>query len=240
LHEDRQRRTPTYLKPRDCGDPSLAGEHNRYDTKNRTPTSPATQQRIIQSLGKMLPHVDALIVMDQVEEAECGVVTTAVRSFLAEAAQSHPRVVVWADSRRRIREFRHVIIKPNQFEAAGIEDPRLGDEVDLAELESVLPKLRATTGAPVFVTRGAAGMAVFDKELTIVRGVRVEGPLDPTGAGDSATAGTVLALTAGASLPEAALVGNLVASITVQQLATTGTAQPEQLLPRLAMWQEQQ
>jgi hypothetical protein len=35
------------------------------------------------------------------------------------------------------------------------------------------------------------------------------------------------------------LVGNLVASITVQQLATTGTAKPEQLLPRLAMWQAQ-
>ena len=47
------------------------------------------------------------------------------------------------------------------------------------------------------------------------------------------------ALAAGATLPEAALVGNLVASITVQQLATTGTARPEELLPRLAMWQGQ-
>ncbi|MGO8745405.1 MAG: hypothetical protein ACLQNE_05395 [Thermoguttaceae bacterium] len=50
----------------------------------------------------------------------------------------------------------------------------------------------------------------------------------------------MLALSAGATLPEAALLGNLVASITVQQLATTGTARPEQLLPRLALWQSQQ
>jgi ABC-type oligopeptide transport system substrate-binding subunit len=63
--------------------------------------------------------------------------------------------------------------------------------------------------------------------------------VDPTGAGDSATAGTVLALVAGATLPEAALVGNLVASITVQQLATTGTARPDDLLPRLALWRQQ-
>ena len=39
---------------------------------------------------------------------------------------------------------------------------------------------------------------------------------------------------------EAAIVGNLVASITVQQLATTGTASPAQLLERHAIWQEQQ
>ena len=79
-------------------------------------------------------------------------------------------------------------------------------------------------------------MVVSDPEMMLVPGVRVEGPTDPTGAGDSATAGAVLALAAGAELPEAALIGNLVASITVQQLATTGTARPNQLPPRLEMW----
>lgn len=41
----------------------------------------------------------------------------------------------------------------------------------------------------------------------------------------------VLSLISGATMPEAALIGNLVASITVQQLATTGVARPEELLP---------
>jgi sugar/nucleoside kinase (ribokinase family) len=79
-------------------------------------------------------------------------------------------------------------------------------------------------------------MLVSDPVPTLVPGVRVEGPIDPTGAGDSATAGTVLALATGATLPEAAVVGNLVASITVQQLATTGVARPEELSARLALW----
>lgn len=79
-------------------------------------------------------------------------------------------------------------------------------------------------------------MIVSDPELSLVPGVLVEGPTDPTGAGDSATAGAVLALAAGASCAEAALVGNLVASITVEQLATTGTASRPQLPPRLSMW----
>ena len=38
---------------------------------------------------------------------------------------------------------------------------------------------------------------------------------------------------------EAAVSGNLVASITVQQLATTGNARPDELGPRLALWHKQ-
>ncbi|HOX33340.1 MAG TPA: PfkB family carbohydrate kinase, partial [Spirochaetales bacterium] len=72
-----------------------------------------------------------------------------------------------------------------------------------------------------------------------VPAIRVEGPVDPTGAGDSFTAGALLALAAGASPLEAALVGNLVASITVRRLGETGTARPEELFGALALWKEQ-
>jgi sugar/nucleoside kinase (ribokinase family) len=79
-------------------------------------------------------------------------------------------------------------------------------------------------------------MLVSDPVWTMVPAVPVSGDIDPTGAGDSATAGAVMALCAGASLPEAALVGNLVASITVQQIGTTGVARPEQLPDTLRAW----
>jgi bifunctional ADP-heptose synthase (sugar kinase/adenylyltransferase) len=239
LHRDPGRRTPTYLKPRNAGDPSLAGEHSRYDTKNRLPTPPGLAGRIVDSIDRLLPGLDALVVMDQVEEDDCGAATAAVREAVADRARRFPRVVFWADSRRRIRLYRNVIIKPNQFEAVGRDSPGLDEEVGLADLERAVMDLRRTTGAPVCATRGAKGMAVSDPAWTVVPGVRVEGPTDPTGAGDSATAGAVLALCAGATLPEAALVGNLVASITVQQLATTGVARPEELPPRLALWRRQ-
>ena len=236
---DPRRNTPTYLKPRDKDDPSLAGEHNRYDTKNHDVTPNDVQARIIRSLDALLPNVDAVIAMDQVEEAECGAVTEAVVTALASRAKQFGDVVFWADSRRRIRQFRNVIIKPNQFEAIGLENAPPDGKVDLGELEVAVRRLRDATGAPVVTTRGQEGMLTSDPEFTLVPGVLVEGPIDPTGAGDSATAGAVLALAAGASLPEAALVGNLVASITVQQLAVTGTARPEELLPRLQLWAEQ-
>jgi sugar/nucleoside kinase (ribokinase family) len=41
-------------------------------------------------------------------------------------------------------------------------------------------------------------------------------------------------LASGTSLEEAAAFGNLVASITIQQIGTTGTASPEQVRKRLA------
>ena len=239
LHADPTRRTPTYLKPRDRSDPSLAGEHSRYDTKNRDVTPGTLQEKIVASVEALLSSVDAVIAMDQVEEPDCGVVTSRVVEVLANLSPRHPRVIFWADSRRRIRHFRRVIVKPNQFEALGWESPPPDAKVDPAELAVAIRRLREQVAAPVFATCGPGGMVVSDPEPTRVAGVRVEGPIDPTGAGDSATAGVVLALAAGASLAEAALVGNLVASITVQQLATTGTARPEQLPPQLELWRKQ-
>ena len=73
-----------------------------------------------------------------------------------------------------------------------------------------------------------------------VPAIRLDGPIDTTGAGDSFNAGAVLALSAGASFDEAALVANLVASITIEHLGATGIARPDQLPDRLQLWHQQQ
>lgn len=231
--------TPTYLKPRDLGVPGLVGEHSRYDTKNRRPTPRTIVAQLAAALAHVLPNVDAVIIMDQVELPDCGVVTAALRDILAEHAQRHPDVLFWADSRRHIRQFRRIVIKPNQFEAVGRTNPLPGDEVSLTDLRAAITRLTQDTQAPVFITCGEKGMLVSAPEIQLVPGLHVKGPIDPTGAGDSATAGAVLALSSGATPPEAALIGNLVASITVQQLGTTGTASPAQLHEALAAWREQ-
>jgi sugar/nucleoside kinase (ribokinase family) len=74
---------------------------------------------------------------------------------------------------------------------------------------------------------------VHDREgRTHVPGVHVEGPIDIVGAGDSTMAGIVSALCCGATYTEAARLGTLVASITIQQIGTTGTATRTQVLER--------
>ncbi len=241
LHTAADRMTPTYLKPRNLRDASLAGEHDRYDTKNRTETPAAYAERVIESVDAILPQVDALMIMDQVEERNQGSITDTVRKAICQQASNlKSKVIFWADSRRRICEYRHVMIKPNEFETLGRELWLPGETVELETLQPVVEQLRAEVKAPIFVTRGSLGMSVTDPEWTLVPGVQVEGEIDATGAGDSASAGAVAALCAGATLAEAGLVANLVASLTIEQLATTGVARPEQLPGRLALWQEQQ
>jgi len=97
----------------------------------------------------------------------------------------------------------------------------------------------ARTQRPVFCTRGEAGILVGVPAPTFrtisVPAYPVTGPIDIVGAGDSTSAGIVCALATGAGLEEAAAFGNLVASITIQQIGTTGTASPEQVRQR---WRE--
>ncbi len=231
--------TPTYLKPRNIHDASLAGEHERYDTKNRQPAPARLLELVLAEFDRVVSDVDAVVILDQVVEDDCGVITARMRDALAERARRHHHVLFWADSRKHIRRFQNIAIKPNQFEAVDHANPLPNERIDLERLKSVLPALRAATNAPVCVTLGERGIMVSDPQPTFVPAVKVAGPIDPTGAGDSVTAGAVIALTSGATMPEAALIGNLVASITVQQLATTGVARPNELPPRLEMWRQQ-
>ena len=60
----------------------------------------------------------------------------------------------------------------------------------------------------------------------------IPGPIDVVGAGDSVMASLTAALCAGASLREAALIGNVTASLTVQQIGMTGTATRDEVLER--------
>lgn len=228
--------TPTYLKPRDLGVAGLQGEHSRYDTKNRKPLPESIAQKLAAKLQALIADLDALVIMDQVDAADCGVVSAKFREMLNSLVERHPKVIFWADSRRFIRHYRRMIIKPNQFEAVGRENPLPGDEIAFPELKAAMRRLRAETQATVFITCAERGILVSDPEPTLVPGVAVPGPLDPTGAGDSATAGAVLTLASGGTPAEAALVANLVASITVQQLGTTGTASPAQVAERLGVW----
>jgi sugar/nucleoside kinase (ribokinase family) len=233
------RRTPIYLKPRDITRLDLTGEHDRYDIKNRTPTPPETRRRILESVDALLPTLDALLCMEQAEDEDAGVLTRDIIAALSERARRFPKVVFWADSRRRIASYKNMNVKMNQFEAIGRYDPLPGEEVDPALLERTIPGLRRSFGAPVFVTVAERGMYVSDPRPARVPGVHLQGPLDPTGAGDSASAGCVLALAAGGSPAEAALLGNLVASVTVRKLGVTGTASRDEVAASFELWREQ-
>ena len=92
--------------------------------------------------------------------------------------------------------------------------------------------------APVLLTRSEAGIALAEPGVAGVKNIPaypVTGRIDPCGAGDSCGAAIACAMATGCSLEDAAAFGNLIASITVQQLGVTGTAPPERVRSR---WKE--
>ncbi len=232
------RRTPTYTKPMLAKD-----ELNRLDIKNRTPTPDAIQEHLIELLDEAWPQLDALLVLDQVSEEDCGVVTKRVREHLAKIAGDDPTKFVMADSRERIGLFRNVCVKPNQNEIdEAISDVEY-DHVLVMERAACL-KLVAKINRVVFATRGELGILVarsghagpvLGSPFTEVPAYPVSGPIDICGAGDSCSAGIASAMVSGLSHEQAAAFGNLVASITIQQIGVTGTATPDQVRAR---WRE--
>lgn len=227
-----ERFTPTYIKPVDMNIDSNK-EYNRIDIKNRTPTPGWVEDLIIERLLKLSDKVDAIIVTDQVTEKDCGTVTGRVRKTLSGLGRTRSDLIIYADSRAFIYFFNDILVKCNNHELlkAFNHDPDKEPEEDLVCKYGVMLSLK--NNRPVFVTLGNKGQIVFQGEkVTEIPAVPAEGPFDICGAGDAATAGIISALCCGAGCCDAALLGNIVASITIQQLGTTGTASPEQVLTR--------
>jgi bifunctional ADP-heptose synthase (sugar kinase/adenylyltransferase) len=226
------RRTPTYTKPMLAETGRPPRELNRLDIKNRSPLPASAEETITAALGEVWPQVDALLVLDQVSEEDCGVVTRRVRERLTELGAASPDKLILADSRERIGLFRSVWTKPNFAECR-----RAVDGPD--NRKACATELARRTQRPVFCTLGDCGILVAESResphwVVAVPGYPVTGPIDVVGAGDSTSAGIACALASGATLEEAAAFGNLVASITVQQIGTTGTATPKQVRQRWA------
>jgi bifunctional ADP-heptose synthase (sugar kinase/adenylyltransferase) len=239
LMYSQDRRTPTYVKPLLHEKGKAPRELNRFDIKNRQPMHHMIDAQISSKLVDIWPRIDALVVLDQVSEADCGVITTRTRDTLALMVARGPDKFVLADSRDRIGLFRGVSLKPNRQEAlraAGFDTEHSADV-----LEHAAAQLARRAGRCVFCTDGARGILIASPQGDENRGrsripaYPVSSPIDIVGAGDSTSAAIVCAMAAGAGAEAAAAFGNLVASITIQQLGTTGIATPEQVRQR---WRE--
>ena len=217
--------TPTYLKPVLRQGNTRGRELNRFDTKNRIPLSVEIENEMIARLQGLFRSTVGVVIVDQVSESNCGVITDRVRRVLSELARAHSATILLADSRERIGEFRDVMLKSNAREAMLA--------TGLIDVAAAGRELCRRTHRPVIVTHGDRGLYLFELEgEQHIPAIPVAGPIDVVGAGDSVTAGLVAAHCAGGTLAEAALVGNLAASLTIQQLGVTGTPTRKQIISR--------
>jgi rfaE bifunctional protein kinase chain/domain len=232
--QTRARRTFTYCKPLVLTPGKPPVELNRLDSKNWSPAPRAVQEQLARSIRRLAARVDAMIVLDQVDVPETGVVTRRVRQTLGAVNRANSRLPILADSRQGLRHFPPLIFKMNAAELAAFRKSRR--KPTLAQAKVFAADLARRNRQPVFVTLAEQGILAASPAGEVVHApsLPVRGPIDIVGAGDAVTANLATALAAGASLQEAIELASAAASVVIHQLGTTGTASVRQIRQLLA------
>ena len=228
--ETDQRRTFTYCKPLIVESGKGPRELNRLDSKNWSPTPNSVQSQIRAGLEAVASQVDAIIIMDQVDVAETGVVSNDILKAIRQIANEHRDLLIIADSRRSLRDYPPAVaFKMNRTELSALTGMR--GNLPIADVQGAAAKLARVNDRPVFVTLSEQGIVGADSQGNTehVVALPLRGEIDIVGAGDAVTANLGASLASGASVREAIEFANAAASIVIHQLGTTGTASVPQL-----------
>ncbi|MDR3620700.1 MAG: PfkB family carbohydrate kinase [Paludisphaera borealis] len=218
------RRTFTYCKPLVVEPGKTPVELNRLDSKNWTPTPATIEARLAESLRAVAERVDAVIVLEQVDAAETGVVTRGFLEALRAVAEANPKLPILADSRRGLGAWPSVDFKMNAAELSALLGRAAVSAIE--DVKRAAVELADRNGRPVFITLAERGIvaATPGEPAEHAPALPVRGPIDVVGAGDSVTANLAAALAAGGSIREAVELAVIASSIVVHQLGTTGVA----------------
>jgi len=224
-----ERRTFTYCKPivLDPGHPPR--ELNRLDSKNWSPTPAAVQKALRQSLQCIAGTTDAIILMDQVDLADTGVVTTDLLATVQSEAALRPSLLMIGDSRRSLGDWPRVCFKMNSSELFALTGCPQTNPLD--KVKALAAELALSHGRPIFITLAEKGIIGADASGAVshVPAHSVRGEIDIVGAGDAVMANLTASLAAGATVLEALEMAMAAASVVIHQLGTTGTASVEQI-----------
>jgi rfaE bifunctional protein kinase chain/domain len=228
--ETDQRHTFTYSKPLVLEPGQAPKELNRLDIKNWSPTPSSISKKICEGIHAIADRVDAMIVMDQVDIAETGVITREVLACLGELQSAKPTLPVIADSRRSLKTYPNLTFKMNADELSqwiGATEALSPEDVGI-QAQALVNK----TNLPVFVSMADQGIVSASPGAPHIHepSLPVRGPIDIVGAGDSVTANLCAALASGATPQEAMHLAMRAASCVIHQLGTTGTATRKDLL----------
>jgi D-beta-D-heptose 7-phosphate kinase/D-beta-D-heptose 1-phosphate adenosyltransferase len=214
-------RRPTTIKTR------IIARHQmivRADREHPAPVNGEIESRIISAARAAIESADALVVSDY----DKGVVTPRILAELLPLA--YGRVPVLIDPKvRNFDSYRPAtLVTPNHHEALRLTNT---DEDSDNGLRTAAELIRKRLGCDaVLITRGDRGMMLLEGNgdpvyvETAAREV-----FDVTGAGDTVIAMLALALAAGASMTEAAVLANHAAGIVVGKVGTATASAAEVL-----------
>jgi D-beta-D-heptose 7-phosphate kinase/D-beta-D-heptose 1-phosphate adenosyltransferase len=196
----------------------------RADRESRSPLNHDQNRALADAFLKWLPRAQAIVISDYNK----GVANQELLStVLPEARRS--QIPVFLDPKVRHADyFRPItLITPNQKEAEMLTGVSIENENDLEQAGKRLLEIYDCPYA--LITRGEAGMSLFDRQRSHHLPTFAREVFDVTGAGDTVIATLAAAAAGGAAVEEAAILANHAAGIVVGKIGTA-TVSPAELI----------
>jgi rfaE bifunctional protein kinase chain/domain len=215
----------------------------RIDRERRETLAPPLEEKLFRALLPALRKLDGLVLSDY----DKGLITDGFADRVLSASHRLKVPVFVKPKTSRLYAYRGArVIVCNAKEAGFFVTRSLHDDKSFEEAgRSLLPHFGCSA---VVITRGEKGMSIFEEssprhitipatsfEVTyarvgqpgVERGATGRQVFDVTGAGDTVLSVLSLAVAAGASLPDAAVLANTAAGVVVGKLGTASVTVPE-------------
>lgn len=197
----------------------------RADRESRAAITGVIEDLVVARFETEIETADAVVVSDYSK----GLLTGPLLARTLGAARKRGLIVCLDPKLRSFTHYQPItVITPNNQEAAEAAGIPIEDEASLTQAGRML--LASIDCRAVLVTRGEEGMSLFmdGGRVTHIPTVARE-VYDVTGAGDTVIATLALALAAGASLEEAAVLANHAAGVVVAKVGTASLSREELL-----------
>jgi rfaE bifunctional protein kinase chain/domain len=198
----------------------------RIDYESIHELSAKTHRGVMTNVRRLLRKSDAVILEDYAK----GLIDNEMAAEIFRIAKKAKKLVsADPNSKTPLGYYKGAqVLTPNTKEASSLSGIPIRDEDSLARAGQRI--LKQVGAMHVVITRGREGMAIFSqgtREVTLIPTYARE-VYDVSGAGDTVIAVMTLALSAGATIEEASVLGNLAAGVEVGKRGTA-TVTPDEI-----------
>jgi len=194
----------------------------RTDREDKTPLSQETVDQMKSAYQPLLEQVQGMILSDYAK----GALSAALVVDLIQEARQAKKFLAVDPKAGDFSVYRGAsIVTPNKKEAVRASGVEIVDEASFIQAGEKL--LEVIASDYLLITRGEEGMTLFEgKEHSHIPTVARE-VFDVSGAGDTVIASLTLAVAAGASIRDAAILANHAAGVAVGKLGTAAATGEE-------------
>jgi D-beta-D-heptose 7-phosphate kinase/D-beta-D-heptose 1-phosphate adenosyltransferase len=211
---------PTTVKTR-----FVSGGHQllRLDEEDTGALDETTEARLIAEFETALARSDVVVLSDYAK----GVLTDKVLARTIALARAARKPVIADPKRADFSAYRGVdVLTPNEQEAARAADVSCDD--DAGAVRAGERALAQADAGAVLVTRSAKGLTLVRRGAAPLHvPTRAQAVADVSGAGDTLIAAFAIGLACGATMPEAAMLANVAAGISVGKPGTATVSHGE-------------